>query len=66
MTDSACTKAGKKICDVLAWPSRGAVEKLTAFYDEATIQLVREIFARDFELFGYSQSLSDAAASPGV
>ncbi len=45
--------------------ARGANSKLRAYYTDAAIELVREIFARDFELFGYSDNLEDADAAPG-
>jgi len=45
--------------------ARGANAKLRQHYTGQTIELVREIFARDFELFGYSDSLDETDAAPG-
>ena len=45
--------------------ARNAVDKLAQYYDEATRRLVREIFAQDFERFGYSVHIEDALAAPG-
>ena len=46
--------------------ARNAVGKLAQYYDDATRQLVREIFARDFERFGYSTHIDDALTAPGI
>jgi hypothetical protein len=46
--------------------ARGAAEKLAAHYNSATIELVREIYAEDFESFGYSRDLDDALLAPGA
>jgi len=46
--------------------ARNAVGKLAQYYDEATRQLVRDIFAQDFERFGYSPHIDDALTAPGV
>lgn len=46
--------------------ARGAQEKLAAHYDRATLDLVRRIYARDFEAFGYSLDLADALRAPGA
>lgn len=46
--------------------ARGASEKLAAHYNPATLRLVREIYAKDFELFGYSRDLEDALNAPGA
>lgn len=45
--------------------ARGAAGKLAAHYSPTTVQLVREIYARDFEAFGYSRNLHDALQAPG-
>jgi hypothetical protein len=45
--------------------ARGANSKLSEYYTDEAIELVRENFARDFELFGYSNSLDDVAEAPG-
>lgn len=45
--------------------SRGAGSKLAEHYTERAVDLVRDIFARDFELFGYSRELQDAHTAPG-
>ncbi|MES1179917.1 MAG: sulfotransferase family 2 domain-containing protein, partial [Hyphomicrobium sp.] len=45
--------------------SRGAAELLLAHYNERALRLVRELYARDFELFGYGQALENACAAPG-
>jgi hypothetical protein len=43
----------------------GANAKLRAYYTDTAVAMVREIFARDFELFGYSDNLEDAETAPG-
>ena len=43
--------------------ARGAVEKLRTHYNGTTEGLVREIYAIDFEAFGYSRRLEDARRS---
>jgi hypothetical protein len=43
-----------------------AAEKLAKHYDATAVQLVCEIFARDFELFGYSRHIDDALAAPAA
>jgi hypothetical protein len=45
--------------------SRGARSKLAEHYTDRAVDLVRDIFAKDFELFGYSRDLEDADAAPG-
>jgi hypothetical protein len=45
--------------------SRGAADKLRNHYSETTLQLVRQIYAQDFEAFGYSLDLDDALEAPG-
>lgn len=45
--------------------ARGAKNKLGAYYSATAQQLVRQIYARDFELFGYSRNLEDAHDAPG-
>jgi hypothetical protein len=45
--------------------ARGANSKLREYYTDRTVDLVREIFARDFELFGYSDRLDDYEIAPG-
>ncbi|WP_108261597.1 sulfotransferase family 2 domain-containing protein [Mangrovicoccus ximenensis] len=42
----------------------GAGAKLAEHYGPAEIALVRDIYARDFELLGYSEELADAAEPP--
>ncbi len=44
--------------------ARGANAKLRQHYTGKTVDLVREIFARDFELFGYSDDLDETDAAP--
>ncbi|MFA5898549.1 MAG: sulfotransferase family 2 domain-containing protein [Hyphomicrobium sp.] len=46
--------------------ARGALEKLSEYYNPTTFDLVREIYAEDFDLFGYSRNLEDALLAPGV
>jgi Sulfotransferase family len=45
--------------------ARGATAKLRTYYTDAAVAMVREIFARDFQLFGYSDKLADAEDAPG-
>jgi hypothetical protein len=45
--------------------SRGARAKLREHYTDTAVDLVRDIFAQDFERFGYSRDLDDADAAPG-
>jgi hypothetical protein len=45
--------------------SRGAGSKLREHYSERAADMVRTLFAKDFELFGYSRDLDDAGAAPG-
>jgi sulfotransferase famil protein len=45
--------------------SRGAAGKLRRHYTDRSADLVRKIFAEDFELFGYSQDLDEADDAPG-
>jgi len=45
--------------------ARGAQEKLAAHYDATTIDLVRRIYASDFERFFYSRDIADALQAPG-
>ena len=45
--------------------ARGALEKLEKYYDATTLQYVREIFAEDFDAFGYSRRIEDALSPPG-
>lgn len=45
--------------------SRAADEKLVAHYNERALDLVRDLYAKDFARFGYSQALDDARAAPG-
>lgn len=46
--------------------ARGALDKLAEHYNPTTLDLVREIYAKDFELFGYSRDLEDALLAPGA
>jgi hypothetical protein len=46
--------------------ARGAAQKLSAYYDATTIALVRQIYAKDFEAFGYSLDVEKALQSPGA
>jgi hypothetical protein len=46
--------------------ARGAAEKMAAHYSSTTIELVREIYAEDFDSFGYSRKLDDALEAPGA
>ncbi|MFA5898548.1 MAG: sulfotransferase family 2 domain-containing protein [Hyphomicrobium sp.] len=46
--------------------ARRAQEKLAAHYSPTTVELVRQIYARDFQDFGYSLDLDDALSAPGV
>jgi hypothetical protein len=45
--------------------ARGASSKLTEHYTPRAIELVQEIYAGDFELFGYSRDLAEVGAAPG-
>jgi len=45
--------------------ARGAADKIAAHYDATTEQLVREVYAGDFEAFGYSPRVEDARRAPG-
>lgn len=45
--------------------SRGAGSKLRDHYTGRAVELVQEIYAQDFALFGYSRNLDDARLSPG-
>lgn len=45
--------------------SRSAAEKLRAHYSKSAVRLVRQLYAQDFELFGYSDELTDAGVAPG-
>lgn len=45
--------------------ARGALDKLDSYYDATALQLVREIFAADFDAFGYSRRLEDTLGPPG-
>ncbi len=45
--------------------SRAARSKLPEYYTDRAVDMVRDLFAEDFELFGYSRNLEDAAAPPG-
>lgn len=46
--------------------ARSAAEKLRTNYNATTERLVREIYALDFEVFGYSLRLEDTLAAPGA
>jgi len=46
--------------------ARNAVGKLAQYYDPTTRRLVCEIFAPDFEHFGYSTHIDDALTAPGT
>lgn len=46
--------------------ARDAAQKLASHYDPVTLQLVREIYAQDFEVFGYSGDLEHALLAPGA
>jgi Sulfotransferase family len=46
--------------------ARGARDKLAKYYTDKSVDMVRELFARDFELFGYSDALEDAGAAPAA
>lgn len=46
--------------------ARGAAEKLAAYYNPTTIELVRQIYEQDFDAFRYSRELKDALLSPGA
>jgi hypothetical protein len=45
--------------------SRGAADKLRRHYTDEAVDLVRALYARDFELFGYSDRVDDATGAPG-
>jgi len=45
--------------------SRGASAKLRQHYTSRAVDMVRDLFAQDFELFGYSRNLEDAGNAPG-
>lgn len=42
----------------------GATEKLRAYYDAQTAEMVRMLYRDDFDIFGYSQELPVSPASP--
>jgi hypothetical protein len=46
--------------------ARGAAEKMGSYYSPSTIELVRQIYAKDFEAFGYSRDVENALRSPGA
>jgi Sulfotransferase family len=46
--------------------SRGANSKLREHYTDKAIELVRNFYAQDFTLFGYSENIDDAGAAPGI
>ena len=46
--------------------ARGAGSKMDRHYTPNAVELVRQIYARDFEWFHYSRDISDAAAAPGA
>lgn len=46
--------------------ARGASSKMKLHYTARSVDLVRQVYAKDFELFGYSQDISDAAFAPGA
>lgn len=46
--------------------ARSAAEKLASHYSPAALALVRDIYAKDFELFGYSADLDEALNAPGA
>ena len=46
--------------------ARGATSKLGLHYTPHAIELVRQIYAKDFDYFGYSRDISDAQSAPGA
>ncbi len=46
--------------------SRSAQDKINRFYTPHTIELVRHIYARDFETFHYSRDIGEATEAPGA
>lgn len=46
--------------------SRRAGSRLMSYYSRRTVELVRQIYARDFELFNYSTDISEASTAPGA
>jgi hypothetical protein len=68
---AAITPFVKQICPhftfaTFAPHSREAAAKLRAHYDKATIALVQQIYAKDFDYFGYSEDFEDALRAPGA
>jgi hypothetical protein len=45
--------------------ARSATSELRNHYTDRAVELVHEIYAQDFSLFGYSSSLNDVSVSPG-
>jgi hypothetical protein len=46
--------------------ARSASSRLMSYYSQRAVELVQQIYARDFQVFNYSTEISEASSAPGA